>query len=373
MGKKTRTKELAKLAHEERFLRVFSEHAKSLSETLAKPEPPILDEFSDFKERFVRPPESFVSLLKTSDRSKRSAEMARHLFSRFKVPPVLSSVWDERRRIDESVRLWRQWHVTVATGGSFLKEHAKGMLTRKEAHCFLACKHRMRVNQALVFAVASCAGASDGIALRIARSKLSDMPFDDFWRDCLRFLSANPPPSIREADDLCDYLRAKRAANNAFSILGQGNTFESLRRRMIEWHHELARHKAMGNHSWEGADVPDCTVDAVDHKTGQKIVWTFHQIKDTKELAAEGTRMRHCVFSYRDRCVSGACSIWSLLKRNGEFGVDEHKITIELSKDLEIVQARGLANRAVRNDESAAISAWGAKTGIRPSNRQYGL
>ena len=317
-----------------------------------------------------RPLSAFAPAGKTSRPEKIALEAARFCFCKFKPAPILARAWTHNDKMPSGIDA-KLWYAKVASGQSFLKECAKGMLTRKEAHAFLTCKHDIGLAQALHFAVAKQAGASDGIALRIARSKISEMPFDDYWRSNARFFAANPPESVEQASDIVDYLRHKRAENANFTILGQGLNIQSLHKRVVDWHRDLSRIKAMGQGSWPGAPLPDWQTESSD-RSGQPALWKFEQIKTAPELAKEGNAMHHCVFSYKSQCMQGAVSIWSLKAAplySGIPGSFERKLTIELGSDMSIRQARGLANRLPRNDEANAVYQWAKAMGLSHPSR----
>ena len=101
----------------------------------------------------------------------------------------------------------------------------------------------------------------------------------------------------------------------------------------------------------------------VKNNENKNIIWSINQIKTTKELAKEGNRMRHCVLSYKNYCMNGSISIWSL-SRQDEFNTIEPKVTIELSSSKLIMQARGLANRETRADEKRIIRLWAIKNDL---------
>jgi hypothetical protein len=72
--------------------------------------------------------------------------------------------------------------------------------------------------------------------------------------------------------------------------------------------------------------------------------------------------MHHCVFSYKDRCIKGTCSIWSLTSE--DMGVSKRRVTIEVNDYGRIIQARGFANRSVKSDERFIISEWAKKNNL---------
>jgi hypothetical protein len=399
MGKSSKTKQRVTEAKEAEFQNRFAQ-ARQAPRTVASR--PLIDEFGGYLEQAVRSPETFTSRTRSSDRGKQAIEMARHLFGRFRVPRVLEQAWgayilDEphasgilnRRpagvpqapaagRVPRvaghaaapgsNLNLahvdFRAWFVAVATGRSLYKEHTKGFLTKKETASFLGAPSVLDICQAIVYAVARGAGALDGPAQRLARSKLAAQAFHDpFWFDAIRFfcLPDHMPVSITQANDLVDFVVSRHQEDRHFRLLGSSQSLAAILRRMEQWHRALARAQDLSGIQWDGVDLPDYTVEHKDpdHKN-RTIEWTFHQITTGKELAAEGTAQRHCVFGYKASCVSGRCSIWSLT-RTDMVGTKVRHLTIELTSHGRIVQKRGLANRPPRSDEERAVADWAAK------------
>lgn len=320
---------------------------------------------------------------------RRALEIARHLFGRFKVPKILSGVWfpyelehykrelDRQRdlRVRNVVRTcvpgenkqFRQWYITIGTGGSFYKEHAKEFLTRKEAHLFLECPHEISILEALKYSIALATGCEPGKALRIARCKIDYKRLqEDRWRDVIRFFTRETPASVEEADDIIDWINSKFQEDAKFRISGHGFNIESIRKKVKDWHYALRRVKAMGDHRWDGHAIPNFKYETKSqHNKGVMDVWTITQILNTKELAAEGTAQHHCVYSYRTRCQCGDCSIWSL-KLN-----DSRKITMELLNNGSLVQIRGYANRPAYADEMNVIKRWASENNLRFSSTRW--
>ena len=73
--------------------------------------------------------------------------------------------------------------------------------------------------------------------------------------------------------------------------------------------------------------------------------------------------MGHCVATYKDQCVRGASSIWSLTCEQ-PVGVIANSVTIELASDRTIVECRGYANRSAHPDEIEVIKRWAAAYGL---------
>lgn len=385
MGKQTKLKARAAEANDLRFRESFAQlsvHAKA-----TPPETPLTDEIVKYHADYVRDLSLFAPKTKSKSRQRQLIELVRFAFGRYPVPKLLEQAWraaapalragegHHARRHQPALNLalrdnvneqrfdFCAWYICLATGKSFYKTIAKGLMTKMEAHLFVNCGHDLTLPQALYFAVARAQGAADGLALRIARSKLHEMPFEDFWRDAARFFAGegNAPESMKELSDLVDFLLAQRREHPGFHLFGGGHTRESLLRRMQDWHYALRRIKVMGDHQWSGHAIDD---QSFEYKVEGKIWhWDFIQIKSSKALAAEGTAQRHCVYSYRDGCIRGDISIWSLSLRD-PLGDRKRKVTIELRNNGYIAQKRGLANRGTRPEEEHAIQRWARANGL---------
>lgn len=382
MGKKTKLKQREAEEKEQNFQLQFMRQSACAKQKPA--ETPLVDELDSFRARFFRDPDGFDPKIKSSSRNKKLHLLVRHVFGPYSVPSILHQAWEvnepgqraglnlrqgaDRGYLNTNVNLrhydFKEWYVSIASGKSFYKEFARYIMTKQEAHLFLNCPHQLTLPQAMFFAVGKATGARDGVSLRLARSKISEQLFEDFWKDVVRFFAQTDhhPVSVDQTNDLVDYLIAKRRENPGFRIFGMGHTLPSLLRKMKDWHHELRRLRVMGDHKWEGHALNDDSFET--EIDGWDYFWDFRQIKTSKDLAAEGTAMRHCVYGYRHGCISGEHSIWSLSLRNARSQESKRKITIELRNNGQIAQKRGLANRAARPEENHVINLWARKNGL---------
>lgn len=354
MGKNTRIAQDISQSKQDSLLARLRARSVDIAKLAAAPPKPAIDDLFPYRHLFLRDPSAFVPRTKSKDRDRQVIEIVRHAFGSYPVNKTLTSSWTRPAQGSTLKVDFRLWHVCAATGGSLYKQHAKPHLSKMEAHLFLRCPHDIAIEQALCHCVCLAAGASDGVALRLARSKIHEKPFNDFWRQALRFLSKHVPPSIDAANDLCDYIEQRQLDGSEHILAGQ--SLASLQNRMRDWHRDLQRARILGDAIWPGRDQPNDSFERRD-ADGKPIFWDFTQINSAKELAAECSQMRHCVLSYKRRCIDGALSIWSLSRRE-HFGYSTKKLTIELRSDGMIAQARGLANRPPRPEEVMALKSW---------------
>jgi len=314
----------------------------------------------------LRRPEDWRCRIKSRSQERRFIDLVRFTFAKYPVPAHLESAWTRpdvatmlraSQRADAPDLL--HWYIVATQGGSLHKQAAHPHLSRLETHHFLAAPAGLSAEQAFWYAIARAPSDDTSAALRVAQTKLVEHSIGDgFWRDAARFF-ARQPTTLAEMNDLIDFIRAAKAEDDGFAL--KGRTLPALRRRMHEWHRALQKQQAICGGSWGGCALPD-----VDYRAGRDdntAIWRFRQIKTGNDLYREGQRMRHCVASYKERCISGEVSIWSL---SCEYPPDHFNkgVTIELRKSGVIVQCRGVANRSPYGNEVAMVKRWAREHGL---------
>jgi len=314
----------------------------------------------------LRRPEDWRCRIKSRSQERRFIDLVRFTFAKYPVPTHLESAWTHgdvapmlraTQRADTPDLL--HWYIVATQGGSLHKQAAHPHLSRLETHHFLAAPDGLSAEQAFWYAIARAQNDDPSAAVRVAQTKLVEHSISDaFWRDVARFF-ARQPSTLAEMNDLIDFIRAAKAEDDGFAL--KGRTLPALRRRMHEWHRALQKQQAICGGSWGGCALPD-----VDYRAGRDdntAIWRFRQIKTGNDLYREGQRMRHCVASYKERCISGEVSIWSL---SCEYppGHFNKGVTIELRKSGVIVQCRGVANRSPYGNEVAMVKRWAREHGL---------
>lgn len=315
----------------------------------------------------VRPPEAWRCRLRCRAPERRFLELVEFTFARYLVADHLKNAWiaTANARYQLAVALdiapaddrsdLQRWYIIAASGGSLYKEATHRYLTKLETHHFVSAPAEITsTRRAFWYAIARAEG-DELVACRVARSKLDAYPvISPFWRDVARFF-ARHCIAVLEMNDLVDYIHVARLQDPRFSL--KGRSLPALRRRMAEWHRVLQ--EVEGGGRWHGHRLPD----AVYGDGNGQPVWRFRQIKTGAELAEEGRRMGHCVASYKEQCVNGLSSIWSL-SRECPSGQVESRLTIELACNRTIVQCRGCCNRGADAEEIAIVKRWAADHGI---------
>lgn len=173
----------------------------------------------------------------------------------------------------------------------------------------------------------------------------------DFWKRAF-FLTCkidegNDNINIRECIDYFEFKKYMEDIN--YSL--KGRTPASVARSIYQWHEDALynKKKVLIKLKWDGTKSPDNIINYGNNK------YLFREITNGKDLLLESEKMKHCVFSYIDRCYYGFTSIWSLRKKvDSEF---KHQITIEI-QNKRVVQIAGKRNRKATKSEIIIIKKW---------------
>ena len=88
-----------------------------------------------------------------------------------------------------------------------------------------------------------------------------------------------------------------------------------------------------------------------------------HELHNGAALYAEGKAMRHCVYTYLDKCRSRESSLWSLRLKTCEG--DKRIATIEVNlRSRSIIQVRAQWNRKPGLQSSYVIHQWARSVGL---------
>ncbi|MDR0313506.1 MAG: PcfJ domain-containing protein [Treponema sp.] len=159
-----------------------------------------------------------------------------------------------------------------------------------------------------------------------------------------------------EITDIGDFLKYEYI-NNEQDFNFYGRTWDGLRRLSDEWHIfqglRIGRNlqEKLGK-KWEKSKVNNFNYE----KDGE--IWIIKEITSGQLLYDEGNDMGHCVFSYLQDCICGTCFIFSVSCKT-ENKADEKRIaTVEISRELELLQARGRHNSLLSKETSDIIKKW---------------
>lgn len=248
--------------------------------------------------------------------------------------------------------MFRDWCAAVGHGWSLYKL-AKDILTKKECHYFLnftdgtaesniwrARCIRVGLPNKFVNVVVSTM-VRRGIFIR-----------DKQWLEFVEFLGRNYEAFDKNAlHEIMDFLYAQFDQIRTL----KGRTVSSLTRMSNDWHRVMGRTKHTGAYvQWEGSGIPYWDF----RFKGDPTYWFITEITDSKDLYAEGNKLKHCVGSYTSLCREGRANIFSLRKKAfKEDNIMYRCVTIEV-KSGHIYQTRRIMNRTPTAEEKSIIQRW---------------
>ena len=296
--------------------------------------------------------------------------LAEHLLAKYPMPALL---WNAL--FEASAEQLHTFVGFVAGGGSLYKAVQQDLLpvplTRAMCHELMtlpAERFTSAVRRVLVKAHGGDLRLHQAwMATRVGEA-IQTRAEEDFWITVLRWFAANPLLDRAQLGPLIDFIAFRRAGNPDFSMKGRSPL--AMLRGMHTWHGDLAKEKAIKGITFQPSGFESKNyLNKVKLPTGgtHEETWKVTEIACSKELAAEGRALKHCVYSYAWRIEDGEVSIWSMTRD------DERCLTIEvLNGSGRIVQARGKCNRRPTSDESRFLIRWAGDNALEvASNRLF--
>lgn len=319
----------------------------------------------------IRKPEEWVS--KAYSRDKQYLDFVHHCFFKYPVPRFLQVYFLNSYYTDSKTgteNKWRQLAINVGQGAS-LKKLFKGKLTKKECFLYLTDgDHELDAKQNIWLARFKALGVHRGFARKVVERlfqyrealDITDQDksvldwYANHWRDL----------DTQTYEAITDYVRAQMHVNGWSA---KGRTLGSMIKASNEWHIVAQRAKLGEFIQWTPIDIPDWKFEYVDSETKIKKTWKVRQLTDNKQLAHEGRKQRHCVFSYVRQCAAGNTFIFTMEISDGIN--DDKCLTIEMNRSREVVQAKGRLNRERTQQEKMVLQKWMGESGISDKLR-YG-
>ncbi len=324
-------------------------------------------------ENWLRPLETWQ--VKSHNRDRQFAELARHLFAEYHVPTFMEQVWFTENET------YQNWYKHIGAGQNIrTAPDIPTSLTKKMAHHFLQAPKQYTVEEALRWGQVHALGGDRRLADALRGTRLiGDFGNDDFWLNVFRFFIANPMLDVSHVHPIIDFIWNQKFENRHIFVergvaedIGpaqpnfsmRGRTPETLLRQVDEWHTELGRETRMGNLQWAHSDIGEFQLRQGSKEKRNLKFWYIRELLSTGELSDEGRRMGHCVRSYAKSCHAGQKSIWTMEREDAD---GRRKVlTIELLlADKVIRQVRGRRNRIPTLSEKSILDRWAANEKLK--------
>jgi hypothetical protein len=311
-------------------------------------------------------------------RQRLFRSLGEHALAKYPVPALL---WEGF--FDADADKFAPLIAHVAAGGSLFEFVTKTgfpvSLTRRMCHELLSMPSGGSLLAAIRRIQVRFAGGSDRLyqawmATRDARA-LGEREDEAFWATVIAWFARANAIDPSQVAPLVDYIGHRRRQDGAFSM--SGRTPLALTRGLNEWHRELAVDKVVHGVVFEPSGYAPLELDrSVRDRDGafQRRIWRVEEVRTSKDLAAEGRRMNHCVYSYMWCVQKGQTSIWSMTLEDGTGETGRWAmLTLEVRKDLRrVVQARGRFNRLATSEEHGILVAWAGRNGLEVSLGRWG-
>lgn len=249
--------------------------------------------------------------------------------------------------------IWTRW---IAEGKNLRHAlHLPFPLTKRMAHWVTQAPHYLTFKEALLYGQLKALGGEDGLFSLCRQSRLYQNWNPQFREQFIRLIvSENVELYQHNFQTLVGYLDHRYKEEFNFQL--NGRKLSKLMEQMNTWYRELEDRRYFNNNI--PPILPKVNINPFKLKTG-KVFFEIVQIVERQHLYEEGAAMHHCVYSYAEDCVNEKCSIWSFRKFHSE-GI-ERLVTIELSAEKEICQARKKYNAMPTEDEVKMIRQWAIK------------
>jgi hypothetical protein len=325
----------------------------------------VLLRLASYAAAWVRPVEDWRP---TSDSGgSQLCELIRHLFERYPAPDFFHSAWHPMRRRGFD---WTEfgWYLHVARGGSMrTAPDLPVRLGPRAAHEMAAAPAALSPRQALRWGQIRAAGVPPQLAHAILATPAgTDFQNDAVWLPFFEKLGQEPTLRAEQVGPLVDYVahRARAADRRVFSF--KGRSIAGLLRAMERWHQELVVRRYADLCAADGAadkrwDAAPGVSPLSEERNGD--LWQLSELCSARELLEKACCMHHCVPIYRQSCLAGLTSIWSL--RTRRLGRETARVTIRIDVTKRtIVEARGPANTAIAPAQHAWIKYWARINGL---------
>jgi hypothetical protein len=304
--------------------------------------------------------------------------LAQHLLARYPVPAFMTSAWLE---LPPGEKLPQHgWFKHLGRGENIRTAKLPLKLTRAMAHLFTQAPHHYSAVQAIRWAQVCGLGGNKALARAIVGTRLGKfLENEDFWESVLHFFINHPSLDLAQIGPVVDFLQHQRfewkegvSQNGVFGRLPpprpdytmKGRTVASILRQVEEWHQELGREENQPTITWRQAPFKEFRLVLGEEQLGNMRVWTITEGLTSRALFLEGQAMRHCVATYKERCIRRQVSIWSMQVETQRGRYRALTIEVDIPKRT-ICQARGKCNRAASANEQAVVERWAAAEGLK--------
>ncbi|MCI4668163.1 MAG: PcfJ domain-containing protein [Bacteroidia bacterium] len=305
-------------------------------------------------------------------------DLLKFLFVRYQMPSFMFRAFAEQNT------LYMNWFFHLAQGKNLRKcEGLPFPVTKKMAAFFMDGKEQLGILANLRHAQVLGLGGSQFLANMMASSffgtphMLNHNPSEEaFIERLILWLAHQEVNDTSEVNEILKYIeqvkfRPQRLLNRngSYDLLPPPKPGLEVKGR--NYNKFLAEARLYNENSCNNNPFPKNNIynRVGDFSLSQswKSAYKIVPLLSESQIQEEGAEMRHCVGSYVWSCELGESSIWSMrLIRHAQ--PPKRLLTICLTKNLEMVEVRGFANRDPKKDELEVLRKWASTEKLRIPN-----
>lgn len=316
-----------------------------------------LFEIFRYRHHWIRPYSDWKPQSKNVDR--QFSALIRHLFTKYKLPLFLDSVWADRNYHSNEEGI--NWFLHVASGKNIRKADKLPIpLTKTMAHLFLEAPSNYNILQAFRYGQILGMGGDRHLVNTLVQTFLGRrFEQEPFWETVIQFFIQNPFLDRNQLGPILDYLQNQKFGLNAPqpNLSMKGRNPQLLLDAVQAWHKDLQKARGNGHKQWQPSGFSEFLKEEI--SGGSIGVWTVTEMTNSTELNKDSRALHHCVSSYAFSCMQGRCTIFSIKHNN------ERVATIEvIPQSKTIVQARQKFNAPLEARTRQIMTEWASNAGL---------
>lgn len=294
--------------------------------------------------------------------------LVNHLFVLYEMPAVMYKAWWN------NTLAYKRWFIHIGQGKNLRSvEDMPIRLSKKMVHLLSEVPEYLSIPSALRWIQIKALGGNEELINKILTTRLSHhLKNDAFWLTVIQFFINNSKLSVFYMQSIVDYIFEQRFTSrrtfdkqcrwiklppHQADFKMKGRSAKGMKKLIQNWCQKKKRLK--NNATWRRQEI-----EGIRFETGEGIhyrLYTIRQITDEARLRKEGTRMKHCVYTYLDQCKKGISSIWSMEEVSP---LGNHRLTIEVWEGKWVDQIRGRCNQWPTKEQIAFVRFWANCEGL---------
>ena len=346
--------------------------------------PAALVYFLKNQDEFVRPFEEWKPPKSNHDVAIFES-LFRHLFVKYPLPKFVTRMITPLNMVHIHSPLTNIISTLVSGAGVHKSGFDKVKLNGKMNYLFQTAPARLSMSEAIWWAKIRGLGASEKVAYCII-GRIEPNQWD-VWQDWVEsFVFFTKKLNLTDSKllkEIFKFVMYQNSYQNYYVEIDgnslrvpaiypdyslKGRSLASVQRHLEEWKKQIEWVKAIKSLG----EFPKPPFKNFEYETNSNR-YQIRYLKNYKELAEEGRKMKHCVASYADNCLMKESSIWSLRRITGK-GVFKRLATVEIGLNdgkYELDEFQAKCNQKPTDFAINLVKQWATEEGIDAKDWSY--